>query len=99
MAEINNGAPTASLFFGMRFFTGDGGVLFRYRLMFDVGVDSGVTDNEGIIAVPAGATEAQPFLLMDGTTGQMNGGYRFTHAFIRKMADAELIVDGAVTAD
>ena len=78
---------------------GNGGVAFRNRLMFETGVDSGITDNEGIIAVPTGAISAQPFILMNGTDFQMNGGYRFTHVFIRKMADGELIVDGAVTAD
>ena len=99
MAEINNGAPTASLFFGIQFSLGDGGVVFRNRLMFEAGVDSGITDNEGIISVPTGAVAAQPFILLNGVDGQINGGYRFTHAFIRKMADGELIVDGAVTAD
>ncbi|TVP11816.1 host specificity protein J [Shewanella sp. KCT] len=37
------------------------------------------------------------FIQMNGTNGAMGGGYYVTNVYLRKMASAELIVDGSIT--
>lgn len=37
------------------------------------------------------------FIQMNGTSGAMGGGYYVSNVYLRKMASAELIVDGAIT--
>ncbi len=95
--------PTADLRLGLQVEYSDGSYQWPTFLLRGRSKRDDVNKSDGIITIVQKANGIKPvkatiFVQMNGSSGQMGGGYFFSNIYCRKMADAKLIVDGAVTA-
>ena len=94
-ADMNGSQSTQQFGLGFRVFNSSGGTIGWYVNLFDASDYDDWAEANSTITMPTGAHRAQPFFQISATSNF--GEWFLTNIRVRRKANAQLIVDGAIT--